>query len=651
MRRLLAVLSSAAFALGMLIGVTTPVSAASVGAVTFTGGTPPTIDKSVIAGAAGDTFTITVSGTGAVMNVVGAAVSDSGGNACDPGCFGILEGQTATFTIESAGSVVLEDSNTMSSATLTIQISAETSTPRPPEEIYPTLFLNANGGTCSGPTMYIKSVGFSSLEPLPTQARCSRTGYSLGGWARSADATTSEFAAGSLVPIGNESFTLYAVWVPTGSLITYDANIGANDACIDATGTDVPVGEDRVSTGLNPANLASTAPCLPDNDQLELAGWAVTPEGNVSYELGEPVAFDAGTQRTLYAVWQPTLESRCGQSVRSRIFTFSCMDFGDVPVGWRATLEVRITNNSPGAWSMTVFPFADTTETSNGIIERVRFREPDECDPGTGALSAGDSCVVHYAWTPERPGPMGPVEMTVCASLLQCNRTPAGEGLRGNGYVPEPQPQPEPEDQASTSDDEVVETPQSIEITGEAVDIQSASGGQLVRLQVTGVATGFEEGDVVVPWRGAPGEEPFAESIRLPQVQADGTFTWQRRTGKGTTEVVYFTSQDGSVRSNLITFQDAPVEPSIFIEGERGDVRGTSRVIVTGSAVGLSGGDVVVPRFRLPGQTSFSVGEARPTVQPDGSFAWQRKSGTRIDIYFTSEDGSVRSNRITLPAP
>ncbi|HEV8023569.1 MAG TPA: hypothetical protein VGP37_01630, partial [Candidatus Nanopelagicales bacterium] len=467
----------------------------------------------------------------------------------------------------------------------------------------------------------------------------------------SADATTSEFAAGSVVPIGVESFTLFAVWVPTGSLITYDANIGANDACIDAGGADLPAGEGRLSTDLNPTNLATTAPCSPDNDQLELAGWAVTPEGNVSYELGERVAFDAGTQRTLYAVWQPTLESRCGQSVRSRIFTFSCMDFGDVPVGWRSTLEVRITNNSPGAWSMTVFPFADTTETSNGILERVRFREPDECDPGTGALSAGDSCIVHYAWTPERPGPMGPVEMTVCASLLQCNRTPAGEGLRGNGYVPEPQPEPESEEPASTPDEEVVETPQSIEITGDAVDIQSASGGQLVRLQVTGVATGFEEGDVVVPWRGAPGEEPFAESIRLPQVQADGTFTWQRRTGKGTTEIVYFTSQDGSVRSNSITFQDAPVEPSIFIEGERGDVRGASRVIVTGSAVGLSGGDVVVPRFRLPGQTTFSVGEARPTVQPDGSFAWQRKSGTRIDVYFTSEDGSVRSNRITLPAP
>ncbi|HEY7821880.1 MAG TPA: hypothetical protein VIG24_03550 [Acidimicrobiia bacterium] len=219
---------------------------------------------------------------------------------------------------------------------------------------------------------------------------------------------------------------------------------------------------------------------------------------------------------------------------------------------------------------------------------------------------------------------------------------PIDQGLRGTAFVPEQ----ESEEPASTPDEEVVETPQSIEITGEAVDVVSNSGSELIRLQVTGDTAGFEEGDVVVPWRGAPGEEPFAESIRLPQVQADGTFTWQRRTAKGSTEIVYFTSQDGSVRSNSITFQEAPAEPTIFIEGNR-DGRS---VVVKGTAVGFSEGEVVVPWLRFPGQTSYTQQVARRVVQADGSFTWQLRTGKSVAVYFTSEDGSVRSNRIVLPA-
>lgn len=495
MRRFLAVLSSVALALGMLIGVTTPASAANVGAVTFTGGTPPTIDKTTIAGSVGDTFTISVMGTGAVMNVEGAAVSENGVT-CDPGCYGFASGTTTTFTIQGAGSVVLVDSNeiSMPSVTLTILISGPVVI-RPLEEIYPTMFLNANGGTCSGPMMFVKFVGLP-LEPLPTQVQCYRQGYTLGGWARSADATASEFNAGSFVPIGDESFTLYAVWAPTGALITYDANIGAGDACIDAAGTDVPVGPGRVSTDLNPANLASTAPCSPDNDQLELVGWATSGDGSVAYELGAPVPFAAGTQQRLYAVWQ------------------------------------------------------------------------------------------------------------------------------------------------------VEGTERSIEIAGEVVDV--ASNSRVVRLQVTGVTTGFAEGDVVVPWRGVPGEEPFAESIQLPRVQADGTFTWQRRTGKGSKEIVYFTSQDGSVRSNSITFQD---QPTLEIKGERGWVRGAPGVVITGTARGFSAGDRVAPWIKFPGQTSYVKVAARPEVQADGSFSWQRRTSQKMYVYFTNEDDSVRSNRIILPSP
>ena len=271
MRRFLAVFSSVALALGMLLGVTTPASAANVGTVTVGSGNPPSISQSTIAGAVGDTFTIDYTG-GAGLDVTGASVSYNG-NSCSSdsgGCNNLNSGQHI-LTIESAGSVFLTES-TSDPATLTIQISSGSSTARPLDEVYPTLFFNANGGSCVGAMKQINVRGATPTAVAPAAIQCSRQGYTMGGCARSADATTSEFAAGSVVPIGVESFTLFAVWVPTGSLITYDANIGANDACIDAGGADLPAGEGRLSTDLNPTNLATTAPCSPDNDQLELAG-------------------------------------------------------------------------------------------------------------------------------------------------------------------------------------------------------------------------------------------------------------------------------------------------------------------------------------------------------------------------------------------
>jgi len=446
MRRFLAVLSSVAVALGLLAGVSAPASAADLGTVTFTAGTPPTVSSSLITGEVGDTFTITVTGTTAV--IVDSPALSAAGSACSPVVCTVLSGSPEVFTLNSSGSVLLEDSQSLgSTATFTIEILSIPAPSIPPLwEIFPTGFLNANGGTCPGAQMQVtKWQNGGGQLSLPTGEQCARSGYTLGGWARSADATTSEFAAGSVVPIGNESFTLYAVWVPTGVLITYDANIGADSACIDAAGNDVPAGEGRTVTELNPETLASSAPCAPDNDQLELIGWATSGDGPVAYALGGPEAFDEGSRQTLYAVWQPNFISACGQveALRTENLAFSCMDFGDVPVGWRSNLEVRITNIGGRSLGKTVFPFRDVTRTSNGLLERVRLRDPSECNPGTGPLRPGQSCIVRYAWTPRESGPVGPIRLRLCSSFVErCFSTPDGEGLRGNAYVPEPADNP-----------------------------------------------------------------------------------------------------------------------------------------------------------------------------------------------------------------
>ena len=89
---------------------------------------------------------------------------------------------------------------------------------------------------------------------------------------------------------------------------------------------------------------------------------------------------------------------------------------------------------------------------------------------------------------------------------------------------------------------------------------------------------------------------------------------------------------------------------SIVITGERGNVNGKPGVMVDGLTTGFAEGDKMVPYIKFPGQTSYSEGSARPTVDDAGEFYWQRKTGKKIYIYFANEDGTVKSERIIIQA-
>jgi hypothetical protein len=51
---------------------------------------------------------------------------------------------------------------------------------------------------------------------------------------------------------------------------------------------------------------------------------------------------------------------------------------------------------------------------------------------------------------------------------------------------------------------------------------------------------------------------------------------------------------------------------------------------------------------RFPGQASYQTGTGVRTVNDDGSFEWQRRTGKKIYVYFAADD--VRSLRIMIPA-
>ena len=84
----------------------------------------------------------------------------------------------------------------------------------------------------------------------------------------------------------------------------------------------------------------------------------------------------------------------------------------------------------------------------------------------------------------------------------------------------------------------------SISITGSRTTVSGKPG-----IKIDGVVTGIDNGKTVVPYFRFPGETTFAEGTARPVI-SDGSFTWQRKTGKKF--YAYVTSDDGVVKSNRV---------------------------------------------------------------------------------------------------
>ena len=106
----------------------------------------------------------------------------------------------------------------------------------------------------------------------------------------------------------------------------------------------------------------------------------------------------------------------------------------------------------------------------------------------------------------------------------------------------------------------------------------------------------------------------------------------------------------GGVTATATITVTKPADQSIIIVGERATVSGKPGIRIDGQTTGFAPGSTVVPYFRFPGETTYSQGSARPVVQTDGSFTWQRKTGKKFYVYVTSGDEQVKSNRVIIPA-
>lgn len=500
------------------IGAAPAQASSNIGTITVTGsGGFYSASPTSLTGEVGDTFIVVDAASDATVDVsysVGAGDTGEVTSSLGP-CLPLSPCQASpspgtTFTISKLGTISLVAGGAFPGPIGQITLSGGGGV-TDPALVYPTASINANGGTCQGPTQYIKAQGQNAANgtfTAPTADTCTRTNFSLAGWARSTTATTSEFAPGSTVTIGDEGFTLFAVWRPNGIEIVYDANVGLETQCLSSNGTNLTTAAERQTTPtVVPVSSAAAAqaPCTPPGHTLN--GWSLTGAGPLTLVKGAalPASF-TGTSQTLYAKW-----------------------------------------------------------------------EPDRFDLSVQA----DSLIVNSA-EPLRP-------LRICAGVSQL-------------------------------------------VTFTATKNGVAAAGQII--------------DVEIARTGAP---PITQQKLT--TDASGRVQVNFKLDRNYTPQVVSGSFANQVARLIFVERDSlQCVETITITGARTTVDGKPGIMVEGVTTGFAAGAVVKPYFRFPGETSYTESSARPVVDASGRFTWTRKTGKKLYAYMVSEDGSVQSNRVIIPA-
>ena len=165
------------------------------------------------------------------------------------------------------------------------------------------------------------------------------------------------------------------------------------------------------------------------------------------------------------------------------------------------------------------------------------------------------------------------------------------------------------------------------------------------------------DGRISVAWQApaSPGTYPVAsyEAVASPGGQTCTT-TARACTITGLTNGVPYTvtvaalSDAGwsspSTPSDAVTPRPAP-DPSMEIRG----LRSGQVISVVGTASDIPPGESLVAWIKLKGQRSFSRGWTRVEVREGGTFSWSRRTSRGCSVYFTTADGLIRSNTVTIP--
>lgn len=175
-----------------------------------------------------------------------------------------------------------------------------------------------------------------------------KTGHTFLGWAKSAGATTADYAVGAALtniggsgtPADGGNYTLYAVWKANEYTITYNGNkpsgATANPSGVPAAG--------KANHGTN-YTVSSTKPTLTG---YRFDGWATSATGAVAYAPGATIS-NVTANTTLYAKW-------------TQLFTVSYNGNGSTS----GTAPASATVASGGSHTVASNPFSKTGSVFTG---------------------------------------------------------------------------------------------------------------------------------------------------------------------------------------------------------------------------------------------------------------------------------------------
>ena len=219
------------------------------------------------------------------------------------------------------------------------------------EEVSYNVTYNTNGAT-SGSN---KTVTYDNLaataDALP--AGWAKTGHTFLGWAKSAGATTADYAVGAALtnidgsgtPANGGNYTLYAVW----KINQYDVTINYNK---NTTGNPTGMPSSSTTKVNYNATFSGTAGAAPSLSGYRFDGWAESASGPVVYAAGGSISIPnvtANVTKTLYAKW-------------TQLFTVSYNGNGSTS----GTAPASATVASGGSHTVASNPFSKTGSVFTG---------------------------------------------------------------------------------------------------------------------------------------------------------------------------------------------------------------------------------------------------------------------------------------------
>lgn len=242
-----------------------------------------------------------------------------------------------------------------------------------------------------------------------TSAPCAPDGYSLMGWART--------GVGPVALLPGQPFDTVQRSVVDKVRVVAPEDSSTSDVCCPTRSRSA--GTPRLIAPIDTQDCTRSA----TRGTTRVIDIGSEDQGD-SGACRQTSSFASGTSTTLYAVWGRAITSDCPALRGKPLWTFECTDFGDVPVGAKATLSVAITNQSQKTHSLQLKDWPSAMAVNGSLTV---------ASSTCATLPAKGRCALRLTWAPSQVGGLGSVPLIMCetGNPNQCYQPSAAQQLRG----------------------------------------------------------------------------------------------------------------------------------------------------------------------------------------------------------------------------